>query len=62
VGFKRKRLEWMTRGVVAVDATSLELTRSIVISDELIGDDDDVYKIDTDDGGLELHCVCGWRK
>jgi hypothetical protein len=52
----------MTRGVVAVDATSLELTRSIVISDELIGDDDDVYKIDTDDGGLELHCVCGWRK
>jgi hypothetical protein len=49
---QQKRLEWMTRGVVAVDAMSLELTRSVVVSD-----DDDVYKIDTDDGGLELHCA-----
>jgi hypothetical protein len=47
----------MTRGVVAVDATSLELTRSVVVSDEFVGDDDDVSKIDTDDGGLELHCA-----
>jgi hypothetical protein len=48
----------MTRGVVAVDATSLELTRSVsvVVSDEFVGDDD-VSKIDTDDGGLELHCA-----
>ena len=56
-GVQRKRLEWMTRGVVAVDATNLELTRSVVVSDEFVGDDDKVYKIDTDDGGLELHCA-----
>ena len=56
-GVQRKRLGWMTRGVVAVDATNLELTRSVVVSDEFVGDDDKVYKIDTDDGGLELHCA-----
>ena len=56
-GVQRKRLEWMTRDVVAVDATNLELTRSVVVSDEFVGDDDKVYKIDTDDGGLELHCA-----
>ena len=37
---QRKRLEWLTRGVVAVDATNLELTRSVVVSDELVRDDD----------------------
>ncbi|CCC39894.1 IS4 family transposase [Haloquadratum walsbyi] len=56
-GVQRKRLQWMTRDVVAVDATNLELTRSVVVSDEFVGDDDKVYKIDTDDGGLELHCA-----
>ncbi|CAJ53645.1 IS4 family transposase [Haloquadratum walsbyi] len=56
-GVQRKRLEWMTRDVVAVDATNLELTRSVVVSDEFVGDDDKVYKIDTDDGGLGLHCA-----
>jgi Transposase DDE domain. len=56
-GVQRKRLEWMTRGVIAADATNLELTRSVVVSDEFVGDDDEVYKIDTDDGGLELHCA-----
>ncbi len=56
-GVQRKRLEWLTRGVVAADATNLELTRSVVVSDEFVGDDDQVYEIDTDDGGLELHCA-----
>ena len=56
-GVQRKRLGWMTRGVVAVDATNLELTRSVVVSDEFVGDDDKVYKVDTDDGGLEIHCA-----
>ena len=49
---QRKRLEWLTRGVVAADATNLELTRSVVVSDE-----NHVYEIETDDGGLELHCA-----
>jgi len=56
-GVQRKRLEWLTRGVVAADATNLELTRSVVVSDEFVGDDEDVYAINTDDGGLELHCA-----
>ena len=56
-GVQRKRLERMTRGVVAVDATNFELTRSVVVSDEFVGDDDKIYKIDTDDDGLELHCA-----
>ena len=48
----------MTRGVVAVDATGLELTRSasVVVSDEFVGDDD-VSKVDTDYDGLEFHCT-----
>ena len=54
---QRKRLEWLTRGVVAADATNLELTRSVVVSDEFVGDDEDIYEIDTNDGGLELHCA-----
>jgi hypothetical protein len=54
---QRKRLEWLTRGVVAADATNLELTRSVVVSDEFVGDDEDIYEIDTDGGGLELHCA-----
>ncbi len=28
-----KRLEWLTRGVVAADATDLVLTLSVVVSD-----------------------------
>jgi hypothetical protein len=56
-GVQRKRLEWLTRGVVATDATNLDLTRSVVVSDEFVGDDEEVYEIDTDDGGLELHCA-----
>jgi len=54
---QRKRLEWLTRGVVATDATNLELTRSVVVSDEFVGDDEQPYEINTADGGLELHCA-----
>jgi hypothetical protein len=54
---QRKRLEWLTRGVVAADATNLELTRSVVVSDEFVGDDEDIYEINADDGGLEFHCA-----
>ena len=54
---QRKRLEWLTRGVVAVDATNLELTRSVVVSDEFVGDDEQSSEIDTENGGLELHCA-----
>ena len=54
---QRKRLKWLTRGVVAVDATNLELTRSVVVSGEFVRDDEQPYEIDTGDGGLELHCA-----
>ena len=54
---QRKRLEWLTRAVVAADATTLELTRSVVVSDDFVGDDEDISKIATDGGGLELHCA-----
>jgi len=54
---QRRRLEWLTRGVVAADATNLEPTRSVVVSDEFVGGDEDVYEIAPDDGGLELHCA-----
>jgi hypothetical protein len=54
---QRKRLEWLTRGVVAADATNLELTRSVVVSDDFVGDDEDIYEIDTDGSGVELHCA-----
>jgi len=52
---ERKRLQRLTRGVVATDATNLELTRSVVVSDEFVGDDEQAYEIDTDDGGIKLH-------
>ena len=52
---ERKRLQRLTRGVVATDATNLELTRSVVVSDDFVGDDEQSYEIDTDDGGIKLH-------
>jgi len=52
---QRKRLERLTRGVVATDATNLELTRSVVVSDEFVGDDEQSYEIGTGDGGIKLH-------
>ena len=54
---QRKRLEWLTRSVIVADPTNLELTRSVVVSDEFVGDDEDVYEIEAGDGGLELHCA-----
>lgn len=33
------------------------LTRSVVVSDEFVGDDEQFSEIDTEDGGLELHCA-----
>lgn len=39
------------------DATTLELTRSVVVSDEFVGDDEDVYEIEAGDGRLEPHCA-----
>ena len=54
---QRKRLEWLTRGVVAVDATNLELTRSVVVSDEFVGDKENFCEIDPNDGGVELYCT-----
>ena len=52
---ERKRLQQLTRGVVATDATNLELTRPVVISDEFVGDEEQSYEIDTDDGGIKFH-------
>ena len=52
---ERKRLQRLTRGVVATDATNLELTRSVVVSDEFVGDDEQSYEIHTNDGGIKLH-------
>jgi hypothetical protein len=50
----RKRLEWLSRGVVATDATNLQLTRSVIVQDEA-STDDDPKTIDPSDGGLALH-------
>ena len=52
---ERKRLQRLTRGVVATDATNLELTRSVVVSDDFVGDDEQSYEIATNDGGIKLH-------
>jgi len=52
---QRKRLEHLTRSVIAADATNLELTRSVVVSDDFVGDDEEAYEIDTSDGGIKLH-------
>jgi len=52
---ERKRLQRLTRGVVATDATNLELTRSVVVSDDFHGDDEQSYEIYTNDGGIKLH-------
>jgi hypothetical protein len=52
---QRKRLQRLMRGVVATDATNLTLTRSIVVSDNFVGDDEQPSEIDTDDGGIKLY-------
>jgi len=50
---QRKQLRWLTRSVVAADATNLELTRSVVVLDKLVGENKHAYEIDAGDGGLK---------
>jgi hypothetical protein len=52
---QRKRLKHLLRSVIAVDATNLELIRSVVVSDDFVGADEEAYEIDTSDGGIKLH-------
>jgi len=51
---QRKRLEWLNRAVVALDATNLSLTRSVAIAGEL-DDDTVIHEIQPTDGGLKLN-------
>ena len=51
---QRKRLEWLTRGVIATDATNLALTRSVTVQEDA-STDDDPAQIDPSDRGLTLH-------
>ncbi len=51
---ERKRLDWLSRGVIAVDKTNLTLTRSITVHDE-DSPDTDTAELDPSDGGLALH-------
>ena len=50
----RKQLEWLSRGVIATDATNLTLTRSVTVNEDA-STDDDPAQIDPSDGGLTLH-------
>ena len=52
---QRKRLKHLLRSVIAVDATNLELIRSVVVSEDFVGADEEAYEIDTSDGGIKLH-------
>jgi hypothetical protein len=49
---ERKRLEWLSRGVIALDKTNLTLTRSVTAHN---GTDRESTEIDPSDGGLALH-------
>jgi hypothetical protein len=53
-GVLRKRLDWLSRGVIATDATNLTLTRSITVHEDA-SPDNDPAQIDPSDGGLTLH-------
>lgn len=53
-GVQRKRLEWLSRGVIATDATNLTLTRSVTVRED-DSTDGDPAEIDPSDGGLALH-------
>ena len=50
----RKRLEWLSRGVIATDATNLTLTRSVTVNEDA-STDGDPTQVDPSDGGLTLH-------
>jgi hypothetical protein len=51
---QRKRLEWLNRAVVALDATNLSLTRSVAVAGEL-DDDTVIHELQPADGGLKLN-------
>jgi len=51
---QRKRLEWLNRAVVALDATNLSLTRSVAVAGEL-DEDTVIHEIHPTDGGLKLN-------
>ncbi|MFB6227727.1 MAG: IS4 family transposase [Halobacteriales archaeon] len=53
-GVQRKRLKWLSRGVIATDATNLTLTRSVTMQEES-STDGDPAEITPSDGGLALH-------
>ena len=51
---QRKRLEWLNRAVVALDATNLSLTRSVAVAGEL-DEDTVIHEIHPTDGGLKFN-------
>ena len=51
---QRKRLEWLNRAVVALDATNLTLTRSVAVTGEL-DEDTVIHELQPTDGGLKLN-------
>ena len=53
-GVLRKRLKWLSRSVIATDATNLTLTRSVTVNEDA-SPAGDPAQIDPSDGGLTLH-------
>ena len=51
---QRKRLNWLNRAVVALDATNLMLTRSVTVAGEL-DEDTMIHEIQPTNGGLKLN-------
>ena len=51
---QRKRLNWLNRAVVAVDATDLTLTRSVFVAGEL-DEETAIREIQPTDDGLKLN-------
>jgi len=51
---QRKRLKWLNRPVVALDATNLTLTRSVAVAGEL-DEETVIHEIQPTDGGLKLN-------
>ncbi len=49
---QRKRLDWLNRAVVTLDATNLSLTRSVAVAGEL-GEDTVIHELQPTDGGLK---------
>jgi citrate lyase gamma subunit len=51
---QRKRLQWLNRAVVALDATNLSLTRSVAVAGTL-DEETVIHEIQPTDGGLKLN-------